>query len=645
MYAAETEDLADLDPRLAELRERARRNFRFFCRTFLKIKPKTDIAVDGASGSLVPFVFNEAQEYVYGILLQMIRDGAPLKLVILKARQFGISTLFCAWIFWKMWRQKHVSAAIVAFRKDTTLKELNETMNTFYSSFPLDYRPQLRSRQKNGRVSKDEMYFADRQCDCMFVVQSAHAMRGVARTDVLTTEVSFYKEAEEFYGGFLPSMQISPTSLLVLESSPADGYFRETYELAKSGKGDRRAIFLPWWFVPSLYSREVVKRGRSLYDKLTGDRITFTKSERDEQSHLSRMARQIGRAPITDAQMYWRQLKIDEDYQGDEEFFNQEYPRDDVSAFERATQSAFKIALPLVRQTSEEVFDLYPDARMVTLRSKTYTDPSLTQDVEIAEAPRAGWIDQERRPGLFLIREPDPSYTYTIGADVASEADDDDESERAFSTACVYCCNTREQVAEWRGHIDPHDFGDELVKLGYLYNTAMICVERNNMGVTTEDRIKRYLNYPMRFRWPDFNTGLGALTKKEMWETNARTKQLMMGVLKQWLRDNMFIVRSPGLAQELAAYVIKHGRYTTTDEYADRIIAAALAVQCVEQTEFAYKAIVMGANGTIPESSAAGAASRTIKNGVVRPVPDRLPLELEELTSQRVSDIWDLARL
>lgn len=643
-YADDDERLDRLPAHVLELRERARRDFPFFAERFLKIKPKVDLQRAGEhSGPLIPFTLNEAQREVWATIALRWSQGRTPKPVVLKARQVGISTLVCGIVFWLMWRQMYTKAAIVAYRKDTTLKELNETFNTFYESLPENYRPRLRQNRRSGRIAKNEVYFDDRKADCMFVVQTPGAMRGVARDVVLCTEVSFYKEPDEFFGGFLPAMSSSPTSLIVRESSPADGYFRDIYESAKRENTDADAKFIPWWFMRQLYAKPLIHKGRYLYDARTERRIRFSAADRKEQEALSRMAARLDRPPITDEQMYWRQCEIDETYEGDEEFFNQEYPRDDVSAFERATRSVFKVALPLVRKTSEEMYDLYPDAAMYTVRSSTYGDPAAEQIIELIDEPRPGWIDQERRPGLMVIREPEPGQTYTIGADVADDADDsEDDNKHAFSVACVYCCNTREQVAEWRGHIDPHDWGDELVKLGYLYNTALLCVERNNMGVASEGRI-RSLNYPMRFRWPDMNVGAHKLTNKEMWETNSRTKMLMIGALRQWMRDGLFIVRSPGLADELAHYVIKGNRFVSDDRESDRIIAAALAVQAVEQTEFRYKSIVLGANGSIPDRAAAGAAQRILRsrNHMRFSAPPELPEEMEELQDLRVSDIYE----
>ncbi len=143
-----------------------------------------------------------------------------------------------------------------------------------------------------------------------------------------------------------------------------------------------------------------------------------------------------------------------------------------------------------------------------------------------------------------MIAQPCEGYVYTLGGDVADAVEqiEDEEDDSAFSVLCVYCCNTRDQVAEQRGKIDPYDLADEVAKLGYFYNTALVCVERNNMGITTENRLSRLLFYPNRFRWPDWNTGGGKLTKKEGWETNMRTKQLAIGDLRLWCRDGRFAV-------------------------------------------------------------------------------------------------------
>lgn len=634
----------------AEELQRLRSDFRYFCEKLLQINPKIKelVAAKAAgeqlsSGPLIPFVWNKAQCHVWNIMAALIARKQPLELVVLKARQVGISTFFCAYLFWQMWRQTRYRAGVVAYEKKTTLKELNETMATFWDALPDGYKPQLRQVGKNARVSKEDVYFSDRNSACDFVVQKERALRGVAKDGVLCTETSFYDYADEFFGGFLPAMSRGPSSLLVMESSPEDGWFKDTYFHAKDGDNDRTAIFIPWWMCDDVYSRKIIKKGSKFIDAVTKRVIHISKSMRAKQRHLSRLAKAQYLPPITDEQIWWWICYCESKYQGDEEWMQQEFPDDDVTAFQRASRSAFKACLPMVHHSVEQAEEIFPDLAIGTLVSDTYEDVSLDQTVTFIEEERHGWINQENRPGLVMWEPPQPGYTYTIGADVAdAEGEDDEEGERAFSVASVYCCNTRHQVAEWRGHIDPTDLGDEIVKLGYFYHTALLCVERNNMGRLTEHRIKNQLRYPFRFRWPDWNTGPEALTKKEMWETNMTTKPMMIGTFLKWCKDGLYKVSSPGLEDEMAHYRIVRGKFTAKDRPADRIIAAALSIQAVEQTEFAHRAIVLGANGDAPRRSASGMAIRVIRAQTKAPANmNELPDEFHDLPRQRVEDVFD----
>lgn len=642
--------------------ERARADFPFFCRAFLRVRPKRDVSVDGIRQALVPFVFNEAQVLVWNAMAKMISEDRPVRLVICKARQVGISTFFCAYVFWRTWRESHVHSLLAAQVK-TTLATFLETMNIFYESLPSGYRPATRSGKRGSRVSKTEMYFADRQSQVIITPANPEAGRGIAVQHALCSEVASYKDPDEFFGSFMPAMGRDAGTTLIMESSPKDGWFWEKYSEAKFKTSVFEAIFIPWWRMTSLYAIPVTKRQHGTISRLTdaqGQIVTFSKEERREQAALSKLAAKKGLPPITDAQMLWRQRSIENDFDGDEEFFNQEFPRDDISCFERATKSAFKSILPLVRQTTESAEERFPNIIRGVIQGEFLDNGQEPVGLGVAQEHKPGWIDQERRPGLLMFEEPKPTNTYVIGADVADGVeggeDEDLDADSCFSVVCVYCCNTREQVAEWRGRIDPHDFADVIAKLGYYYGNvdgpAMINVEINNMGHTTVDRLSRYIQYPNPFKWPKFDES-GVLTKKDYWETNARTKQLMIAGLRVAVRDGLFIVRSAGLMEEMANYQVHNGRYRAgSGTYADRIIAAALAWQCVAQTEFGYKHIVLGASGVDSGNrQAAGAAERHIVPGPSRLIstpPKTLPDELRgamgSVETDRINDIWGALR-
>jgi len=623
---------------------RLRSDFKYFCEKLLKINPKIkELNSNQTAGPLIPFIWNKAQCHVWAIMAGLIMKKQPVKLVVLKARQVGISTFFCAYLFWQMWRQNRFRAGVVAYEKKTTLKELNQTMSTFYDALPDEFKPRLRQKHEGAKVTKEDVFFSDRNSYCDFIVQTEKALRGVAKDGVLCTETSFYDNAAEFFGGFLPAMSRGTSSILVMESSPEDGWFKDTYFHARDGDNDRTAIFIPWWMCDDLYSRPITRRGSKIYDAETRHVIHFPPEMRRKQRHLTRLAKERGLPPITDEQIWWWIRYCESEYQGDTEWMQQEFPDDDITAFQRASRSAFKVCMPMVNHTVEEAEDIF-DIKIGSLVSTTYTDPSCEMhDVRFVEEERTGWINQESRPGIVVWEPPQPGYTYTVGADVAdAEGEEDEDGERAFSVISVYCCNTHDQVAEWRGHIDPHSLGDEIAKIAYWYNTALICVERNNMGVLTEHRLKNELHYPMRFRWPDWNTGPEALTKKESWETNSRTKPILIGTFRQWCRDGLYKVRSPGLQTEMAHYRVVRGKFIAKDEFADRIIAAGLTVMAVEQTEYSHRSVVLGSNISRAPRQAAGAAIKTLRAGMGnRETGKQLPEEFDDMPFQRVEDVFD----
>jgi hypothetical protein len=164
------------------------------------------------------------------------------------------------------------------------------------------------------------------------------------------------------------------------------------------------------------------------------------------------------------------------------------------------------------------------------------------------------------------------------------------------------------------------------------------------MGRLTEHRIKTQLRYPLHriFKWPDWNVGPDTYKGKQtMWETNHTTKMMMIGSLRQWLKERLFIVRDPGLQHELSNYRVVRGLFKPVGAFADRIIAAALCVMGVEQSEWKFRDIVIGAKA-VRDTSAHGAAARILRTTKVstRP-PEELPDEFAAMGITPVRDVWD----
>jgi len=571
------------------LRHRAITDFRFFCSSFLKIKPKPPENEDDDDDdlpALIPFVFNPAQEIVYGIMQRQLREIGRVELTVLKARQFGLSTFFIAWAFWKIFRQAETSAGIaVPHGNKILLGEFFNTANTFYMNLPEVMRPPLRGPLgKKQNLNKADIHFAPpHNSRLLGAVESPHGFRGYQFDMLHLSECAFYKNPEDFIAGVMPAFNKKRKgSTRVFESTPAEGWFQDQYDAAKE---EGTAIFLPWYVNRDQYALPVKKRGTAYYNE-RGKQIQFTREELDEREAIDREIIQYNEEygltdkdavpPLSVEQLYWRQERLQsKDYLGDVERFNREFPRDEQSAFLYGTHGHFAVCMNAVNLSVRKSYEAG------ALESTTYKNPaSPKQKIAFKSEHTTGYIDQERREGWYIWEHPQPEYTYGIGVDVAGEYDydTDDRDRGAYSVICVYNLEQRVQVAEWRGSIDPFDLGDETVKAGYYYNLAIVCVEANNQGWSTKARIERNLMYPNVYEWKDMDTN--APTKKTMWVTNVESKEMMIDAFKNAVRKGYFKVTSEGLKNEMATYMHKRGvGYTGGTNTSDRIIAASLAFQ------------------------------------------------------------------
>ncbi len=656
----------DLTPQEVAWRDHALRSFPFFARS-LKIRFKDERDEGEGDGILAPFKWRPAQWIVWYWILGQVQAGVPVYLVILKARQFGVSTFFCCWLFWQMWRSTQTRTFIAVKAKGSTMKAMMETMDRFYQSLPNNFRPSLRAKGAK-RVSAEEIYFEDRRsAGYVIAADVPDSARGDAYDHALCTEVGSYNRASDFFGEFTPAMGQRKNTTLVLESTAAPGYFRQRY-LRSADHG--AACFLPWSVAPELYSRRLIVdhegRRKTWRDAQSEEKVVFSTADRKEQEFLSRqhevvLDRIINIAPleswwpkpedllrpVTEEQMWWWKWYCEHNQDGDEEYMRQEFPRDDKSAFERSVISAFKVALPAVRETVESPPS--PAKYGVLECLDDICDADIDQhDIRFIETKHgSNW--QEREPGIEIYEEWNAENHYAVGVDVADDIGTaQDEDDAAFSVISVYCAETLSQVAEWRGSMDPHELGDEVAKVGYYYNTAIVCVEYNNMGVTCIDRLTKYIQYPNRFKWPILDEAGKLHKKKEMWLTSQQNKQLFIGSFRSAVKNGYFKVRSEGLYEEMMGYQNYDGFYEPgPGEHGDRIIAAALAWQCVTTEQLGeLHDIVFGARfketPRQERKSAAGQAKKFTDNRERSPFaapPQALPFEMEnEDKPQRIEE-------
>jgi Terminase RNaseH-like domain len=558
-----------------------REDFPTFCALIVKIRPK-------GGGYVVPFLFNQVQRRIWREICKMLDEGRPLWFVMLKFRQAGMSTFWCSWLFWQMWRQRDIQTMIVAHQLPTA-ETMIETMKVIYDEMPEIFRPDLREGNHGASIPRGEVYFADRRCWGLIHLAKNVDPRGQQVTHVLETEHAMYPNPQELNAALLPALptfgsEARLRSSFIIESTPkGQNAFHDLYVNAKKGiTHTYHAMFFPWFLFDEQYSAEAP------------DTFRMTNEEKKEMTRLSRMRMEDytiedgGGVPVTRNQMYWRRETILTDFDGDDDQFLQEYPSDDVSCWLLGSKSVFKEYTPYL-------MDSVANARDRAVAAWGACDIKTTGPVRLQLIPEldqrqthwtpvVGVTFKQNAHGSWMVWEPPvPGHKYSIGGDPALGLNEGD-----YSVICVIDVTKGRQVAEFCEHMGPEKFATELAAAGWWYNQALLVPEINSIGYVVLKRLIANLSYPNLFRWPKWDE-VNRFTHKRGWETNSRTKQLAVSTMTTYLDTELVEIASKELLSEMSTFEAKdEGDYWSFEaqkgRHDDRVMAFGLALAGVEQT-------------------------------------------------------------
>ena len=130
--------------RLEALRELKRReklevykkDFSLFASEQIRILPKD------ASKGFLPFQFNEAQRIVNDAIEKQLKETGKVRVIILKARQMGLSTYTTARVFWKSYFNSYNKSVVMAHDSATSDALFSMSKNTI-DNMPEEFRPKF----------------------------------------------------------------------------------------------------------------------------------------------------------------------------------------------------------------------------------------------------------------------------------------------------------------------------------------------------------------------------------------------------------------------------------------------------------------------------------------------------------------------
>ncbi len=292
----------------------------FFAEQALKLRPKF--------GPLEPFVFNGAQYKLHELIEQQKAKTGRVRVVILKARQLGVSTYVAARFYRATTASPGLKTIIIGHERRAS-SNLFQIVKRLHDGLPDDLRPSV------GTSNAEELSF-DR-LDSGYLVSVA-TVEGAGRSATAqflhASEAAFWPDLPVQMASLLQTIPDIDGTEIIIEST-ANGYndFHSLWRKAEAGESEFMPIFLPWSLDPG-------------YRRKLDDDFAMDGEEK-------KLAELYG---LDAEQIAWRRAKISQ--LGSADYFAQEYPITPSEAFISSTFDSF-IPAALVQAARKENVELF----------------------------------------------------------------------------------------------------------------------------------------------------------------------------------------------------------------------------------------------------------------------------------------------
>lgn len=491
------------------------------------------------SGEIVPFVLNAPQKKLYGVIKRLSEEGRPIRIIILKARQMGFSTLTEGIIFHRTGVKENERSLIVAHTDDAT-SNIFKMSKLFYETLDEHIRPMKRASNSKelifenpSKIEKERIENPGLRSSLKVATAGGHSIgRSATYNNVHLSEFAFWTgDKKDTLNGILQTVPDLPGTLVIIEST-ANGFeeFKEEWDRAVSGESGFEPVFFAW---------HEMSEYRRPYD---GFELS------DEEVNLKKQY------SLDNEQISWRRWCIANNCGGDVKLFNQEYPACPDDAFISTGDCIFETH-KIIERRNENIKPCRQGCFVYNSSSDCLSEISF-------EDEDSGYIS--------IFEEPKKGYPYVIGGDTAGDGSD-------YFAAQVLDNTTGKQVAVLHHRTDEDYFAEQLYCLGKMYNTALIAVETNYS--THPEKVLERLGYPNLYMREIFDDATGKFKKAYGFQTNSKSRPLIIAELKEAMRDDpSMISHFETLGEALTFCKNERGRpEALPGKHDDLIISLAIA--------------------------------------------------------------------
>lgn len=487
----------------------------------------------------VPLVPRSSQRRVGERITAADREGRPARLIILKSRRMGFSTVVQARLVHRAMTRPHFTGLTIA-QEHEAASYLFGMAEGMYDRFPAELRVG-KQRGNQGRL----LSLANGSTLRTATAGTPESARSKGQRAVHASEVAFWPDPQRVMTALKQIVAPQPGTLFVLESTAngSGGYFHQQYLRAKAGLSEYEAIFAAWFEMEEF--------------TLPGVGASLKGLSEHEEALLER--------GVSLDQLAWRRWKLETDLDGDERLFDQEYPWADHVAFLTSGRPFF--------------------AGLERLCPSPPWRVGRIEGVPVRGGGRLRFVGDELG-ALRVWESPRKGCRYVVAVDVAglvTEREYEARKERDREDAsCVQVIEMESgrQVASWHGRVDADELALEVARIGMLFNEGLVAVENTGgYGNGVLLFLDRQFQYPNLFRRRELDTLARGERSSLGWATTAATRPVMLDALRKVLRDAPSVVRCEATVDELRTFVVRPNGKPQAEPgcFDDRVMALAVA--------------------------------------------------------------------
>lgn len=540
-------------------------DFPFWAFKTMRIKQK------GGGGLEMPFLLNAPQRKLVGVFEGMREEGLPIRVVLVKARQWGgftVTQLYMLWI--QLMRRQGFNSLIVGHQNSST-EEVITMAKRALDGYPRsllteegDEMPEKEKVYVNGGMSRSAISIPRRN----FRIKAGSAerpdsSRGGDYALVHLTEVGLWKKTlgkspEDIIRAATSGVLLQPETMIVMEST-ANGFgnfFHREYEAARRGSSIYRPVFVAWYEIEQ-YAAEVSDL-RAMAERMVREREdSFSPDDRFASGQYIWSLWEAGAS--LEAIAWYERTRMG---YGNPDQMKSEYPSDDDEAFVNSGAHVFRRAAALALKK-----ECRPAVRSGELVGAGDYGEEALRRISFEDDPRGRlkvWDMPEVEPDGYCSRVSD---RYLVVVDVGGRSLKADWSVIAvFDRVRMADGAVPAIAAQWRGHCDMDILAWLAARIATWYGKALLVIESNTLETRDPDRYvdgdqssfilnqlrMHYLNLYARRQSPEDIEQ--RKPRKFGFHTNVSTKPMIISNLVRIVREGLYIERDEGCVDEYLTY-------------------------------------------------------------------------------------------